>query len=1006
MKRALVVSIILLGGTVFAGTYSGGSGLGKLPYCISNTDDWQELIDTPADWERGFILTADLDFGGQTITPVSPDTSTASGFQGTKFTGTFNGAGFVIKNAVITQPAGDYVGLFGCVGAAGQIFDLGATNVSVTGQSSVGILVGENAGTITTSFALGTASGSGDYVGGLVGYNSGTVSSCYAQGLISGSGWHNGGLIGTHTGTLSKCYAAGSVGGSGNVFGGLVGTLSGGTISNCYASCWIDSADYRGGLIAYSDSGTVSNCFWDTTTSGITVSAGGTGKTTAQMKVQTTFTGWDFSVTGWQITANVSCPRLAALPAAYSGGTGTSGDPYLISDKEDWLEMIYTASDYSNIFQLTADIDFNGQAITPVAPNNSSFTQPKFTGYLNGQGFAIRNTAITMPTQNCVGLFGCVGAAGTILELAVKDITLSGRQYVGGLAGYNQGEISNCVISGSVTGSNFYIGGLVGWQENLVHQCFANVTVTGSGYYIGGLVGGNSNGIISQSCARGSVTGTDQYVGGLVGYNGGTTSSIENCYATGSVTADHISGGLVGANVCAISYCYSTGVVNAATPNDGGLVGVQPSPGTTIRSYWDKETSGKTTSASGVGKTTEQMKQAATFVMWDFAATWQTPHDYYPQLMWSVDGLTPDIDDDNAVTILDFMVFAEHWLETDCMYPDWCGGADLNAGGNVDLHDFALFSEAWLDSIPVTMVLVPGGTFQMGDSFSDGEIDELPVHTVTLSPFYMGQYEITNQQYCNFLNSALSQGTITVIYGLVYQAGSGTSYIYCDTPAVSYGSYVQIDYDGSVFSVRTKGGRSMANDPMIEVSWYGAMAYCNWLSQQEGRQPCYDLSTWECDFSKKGYRLPTEAQWEYAARGGLSGKRFPWGDTISHSQANYYSTAYYSYDISPTQGYHPTWDDGIEPCTSPVGSFDANGYGLYDMAGNVWELCNDWYSETYYSSSPSSDPTGPTTGIHLICRGGSKSGGAEFCCVAHRGYGFGGMGLTTDFNGFRISRDF
>jgi formylglycine-generating enzyme required for sulfatase activity len=229
------------------------------------------------------------------------------------------------------------------------------------------------------------------------------------------------------------------------------------------------------------------------------------------------------------------------------------------------------------------------------------------------------------------------------------------------------------------------------------------------------------------------------------------------------------------------------------------------------------------------------------------------------------------------------------------------------------------------------LVLIPGGTFQMGDSFAEANNNERPVHTVRLDSFYMGKYEITNQQYWDFLNSAKSQGLITVTSGVVYKAGSGTSYPYCDTSPSS--SYSQIEYyslgpRGYVFRVRTKGGRNMSNDPMVEVSWYGAVAYCNWRSQQEGYDQCYDLSTWNLILGKHGYRLPTEAEWEYSARGGLTGRRFPRGgrdDTISQTQSNFYSSTSYPYDVSPVKNiFHPLWNDGIEPYTSPVGFFDGS----------------------------------------------------------------------------------
>jgi formylglycine-generating enzyme required for sulfatase activity len=140
-----------------------------------------------------------------------------------------------------------------------------------------------------------------------------------------------------------------------------------------------------------------------------------------------------------------------------------------------------------------------------------------------------------------------------------------------------------------------------------------------------------------------------------------------------------------------------------------------------------------------------------------------------------------------------------------------------------------------------------------------------------------------------------------------------------------------------------------------------------------------------CNWSASGYRLPSEAEWEKAARGNLSGKHFPRGDTISQSQANYYASSLWSYDLSGTlNNYHPTYNDGLFPYTSPVGSFAPNGYGLYDMDGNLREWCWDWYGSSYYSTSPGTDPRGPTSGSYREIRGGNWNLGAEFCRTAMR----------------------
>src|ERR1019366_9327509 len=139
-----------------------------------------------------------------------------------------------------------------------------------------------------------------------------------------------------------------------------------------------------------------------------------------------------------------------------------------------------------------------------------------------------------------------------------------------------------------------------------------------------------------------------------------------------------------------------------------------------------------------------------------------------------------------------------------------------------------------------------------------------------------------------------------------------------------------------------------------------------------------------------GYRLPTEAEWEKTARGGLSGQRFPWGYTIDWSHANYASdwvggAPYYSYDLAPTSGSDPAFNDGVYPYTSPVGSFAANGYGLYDMAGNVFEWCWDWYG-TPYGQPTSTNPTGPASGSYRVFRGGYWNSYANHARCAFRSY--------------------
>ncbi len=247
------------------------------------------------------------------------------------------------------------------------------------------------------------------------------------------------------------------------------------------------------------------------------------------------------------------------------------------------------------------------------------------------------------------------------------------------------------------------------------------------------------------------------------------------------------------------------------------------------------------------------------------------------------------------------------------------------------------------------MALVEAGSFEMGSV--DGTSDEQPLHLVTITKaFYMSKHEVTFEQFDEFCGDA-----------------------------------GQPDPDDDGWGRGTR--------PVINVNWYDAVGYCNWLSEREGLVPCYGsggLAT-RCDFAASGYRLPTEAEWEYAARGGHKSQGYTYSGANAPGDVGWYA-------------------ENSGDKTQPVGQKTPNELGVCDMSGNVWEWCWDWHTDDYYAVSPANDPVGPgipssDRGVwarNRVRRGGSWHEDADMLRVAYRSHD--GPEYRSYANGFRIVR--
>jgi sulfatase modifying factor 1 len=282
--------------------------------------------------------------------------------------------------------------------------------------------------------------------------------------------------------------------------------------------------------------------------------------------------------------------------------------------------------------------------------------------------------------------------------------------------------------------------------------------------------------------------------------------------------------------------------------------------------------------------------------------------------------------------------------------------------------------------LPSTLVDLPASTFRMGDDSvwaypGDGEG---PVHDVELAAFRIDRYAVTNDAFAAFVD-ATGWTTDAERYGWSFVFGGFLPDDFPDTSGVVGAEWWRQVFgadwrhpEGPHSDVQTRG-----DHPVVHVSWFDAVAYCQWT----------------------GTRLPSEAEWEFAARGGLAGSAFPWGDDLEPGG---------EHRMNVFQGTFPNGNTGADGyfATAPVDAFPANGYGLANTTGNVWEWCADWFDLEYYTGSPPANPTGPSTADRRVQRGGSYLCHITYCRRYRVSARYGSEpNSSTGNGGFRVAAD-
>ena len=566
-----------------------GSGTTRNPYIIDDANSlaaFCNYINTGKGDKIHFKLTHDIDLEGKQQTTI--------GNTENPFKGTFDGDGHTISGFNINASSESGKGLFGSIGEGGTVKNLNLVG-SITGKDNVGGIAGENHGSITNCHVNANVVGN-SHIGGITGYNYGNITNCDVAGSINGDS-NLGGIAGYSDHSITQSYSAASVSGNSHI-GGVAGQNYG-DITDCYNTGSVTGSIYVGGIAGYQFLGSMANCYSFGTVKGEIHSGGITGQNYADVSNCYFLAGTADSSVGGDEAKEKSEEEFKTLADALNGsdgsawrdcslfgrpqlygnpeivGMGTEDEPYLIPNLatlELMREYINVGRADGNYFELTGNIDMSdkygsdigGAAVSWTPLGNAEYP---FNAVFNGGTHTISGLYINDKTGEGVGLFGYIGDDGTVKNLNVSG-SVTGHKYVGGIAGENHGNISDCVGTVSVSGDNLYTGGIAGGNDGNITATSNGGAVTGKIAYTGGIAG-NNTGAVSDCSNTGTVNGS-VVTGGIVGEN---TGSIAGSYNTETVAGGDSTGGIAGENINEIANCFNAGGINGSGNLAGGITG-------------------------------------------------------------------------------------------------------------------------------------------------------------------------------------------------------------------------------------------------------------------------------------------------------------------------------------------------------------------------------------------------------------------------------------------------